>query len=103
MNLAFANILARDETITLTEKMSGTTFKAQKIIAESILTETPELINTIISNPELRKYGETCSGSTAWNFLQMCWPKLRAPAMYCFSMTILDGFDHSPTTSTGYR
>ncbi len=35
-------ILARDETITLTEKMSGTTFKAQKIIAESILTETPE-------------------------------------------------------------
>jgi prephenate dehydrogenase len=38
--------------------MSGTTFKAQKIIAESILTETPELINTIISNPELRKYGE---------------------------------------------
>ncbi|SVB05764.1 uncharacterized protein METZ01_LOCUS158618 [marine metagenome] len=58
MNLAFANILARDETITLTEKMSGTTFKAQKIIAESILTETPELINTIISNPELRKYGE---------------------------------------------
>ena len=58
MNLAFANILARDETITLTEKMSGTTFKAQRIIAESILTETPELINTIISNPELRKYGE---------------------------------------------
>tara|TARA_B100000809_G_scaffold106622_1_gene105105 strand:- start:1490 stop:2344 length:855 start_codon:yes stop_codon:yes gene_type:complete len=58
MNLAFANILARDETIILTEKMSGTTFKAQKIIAESILTETPELINTIISNPELRKYGE---------------------------------------------
>ena len=38
--------------------MSGTTFKAQKIITESILTESPELIETIISNPEVRKYGE---------------------------------------------
>jgi len=58
INVVFANILAKDDKISLTEKMSGTTFKAQKIIAESILTETPELINTIISNPELRKYGE---------------------------------------------
>ena len=58
MNLAFANILARDETITLTEKMSGTTFKAQKIISESILSESPELIETIISNPEVRRFGE---------------------------------------------
>ena len=38
--------------------MSGSTFKAQKIITESILTESPELIETIISNPELRRYGE---------------------------------------------
>ena len=38
--------------------MSGTTFKAQKIITESILTESPELIETIISNPEVRKFGE---------------------------------------------
>ena len=42
----------------LTEKMAGSTFKAQKIITESILAESPELIETIISNPELRRYGE---------------------------------------------
>ena len=58
INIAFANILANDEQTSLTEKMSGTTFIAQKIIAESILTESPELIETIISNPEVRKFGE---------------------------------------------
>ena len=58
VNIAFANILAKDEKISLTEKMSGTTFKIQKIVTESILTESPELIETIISNPEMRKYGE---------------------------------------------
>ena len=58
INIAFANILAKDEKILLTEKMAGTTFKAQKIIAESILTESPELIETIISNPEIRKVAE---------------------------------------------
>jgi prephenate dehydrogenase len=58
INIAFANILAKDEKISLTEKMSGTTFKAQKIIAESILTESAELIETIVSNPEVRKSGE---------------------------------------------
>ena len=42
----------------LTDKMSGNTFKAQRIIAESILSESPELIETIISNPEVRKFGE---------------------------------------------
>ena len=58
INILFANILAKDEKILLTEKMAGTTFKAQKIITESILTESPELIETIISNPEVRRYGE---------------------------------------------
>ena len=58
INIVFANILAKDDKILLTEKMSGSTFKAQKIITESILTESPELIETIISNPELRRYGE---------------------------------------------
>jgi len=52
VNIAFANILAKDDKISLTEKMSGSTFKAQKIISESILTESAELIETIISNPE---------------------------------------------------
>jgi len=58
INIAFANILAKDETISLTEKMAGTTFKAQRIIAESILTESAELIETIVSNPEVRRSGE---------------------------------------------
>ena len=58
INIAFANILAKDDQISLTEKMAGTTFKAQRIIAESILTESAELIETIVSNPEVRKYGE---------------------------------------------
>jgi prephenate dehydrogenase len=58
INIAFANILAKDEKISLTEKMSGTTFKVQKILTESILTESPELIETIISNPEIRRVAE---------------------------------------------
>ena len=58
INIAFANILAKDDKMSLTEKMAGTTFKAQKILAESIMTESPELIETIISNPEIRKVAE---------------------------------------------
>jgi prephenate dehydrogenase len=58
INLAFANILSKDDKISLTEKMSGTTFKAQKILTESIMTESPELIETIISNPEIRRIAE---------------------------------------------
>jgi prephenate dehydrogenase len=58
INIAFANILAKDDKILLTEKMAGTTFKAQKILAESIMAESPELIETIISNPEIRKVAE---------------------------------------------
>ena len=50
LNLVFANIISKDEKIALTEKMSGTTFKVQKILAESIMTESPELIETIIAN-----------------------------------------------------
>jgi len=38
--------------------MAGTTFKAQKIISESILTASPELIETIISNPEESRFAE---------------------------------------------
>jgi len=50
--------LLKDEKISLTEKMSGATFKVQKIVSESILTESAELIETIISNPEVRRFGE---------------------------------------------
>lgn len=58
VNLVFASIISKDEKITLTEKMSGTTFTAQKILSESIMTESPELIETIISNPEIRRSAE---------------------------------------------
>lgn len=58
LNLAFANIISKDEKILLTDKMSGTTFRVQKILAESIMTESPELIETIISNPEIRRIAE---------------------------------------------
>ena len=57
-NLVFANVISKDEKVSLTEKMSGSTFKTQKILAESIMTESPELIETIISNPELRRFAE---------------------------------------------
>jgi prephenate dehydrogenase len=58
VNLAFANILSKDDKVLLTERMSGTTFKVQKILAESIMTESADLIETIISNPEIRKSAE---------------------------------------------
>jgi len=58
MNLVFANIISKDEKINLTEKMSGTTFRVQKTLAESIMTESPELIETIIANPEIRRGAE---------------------------------------------
>ncbi len=58
VNLVFASIVSKDEKNVLTEKMSGSTFKIQKILAESIMTESPELIETIISNPEIRRPGE---------------------------------------------
>lgn len=58
VNLGLANILAKEENFALVEKMAGTTFKAQKLLTAGIMTESPELIETIISNPEIRKYAE---------------------------------------------
>ncbi len=58
LNLVFANIISKDEKVLLTEKMSGTTFRVQKTLAESIMTESPELIETIIANPEIRRIAE---------------------------------------------
>jgi len=58
MNLVFAKIISKDEKMILTEKMSGTTFRVQKTLAESIMTESPELIETIIANPEIRRFAE---------------------------------------------
>ena len=58
LNLVFASIISKDEKALLTEKMSGTTFRVQKTLSESIMTESPELIETIISNPEIRRAAE---------------------------------------------
>ena len=58
INVVFAKIISKDEKTMLTEKMSGTTFRVQKTLAESIMTESPELIETIIANPEIRRYAE---------------------------------------------
>jgi len=58
VNLVFANIISKDDKMNLTEKMSGTTFRVQKILAESIMAEAPELIETIIANPEIRRVAE---------------------------------------------
>src|SRR4030065_2627067 len=58
MNLVFANIISKDEKMSLTEKMSGTTFRVQKILAESIMTESTELIKSKTANPETRRVPE---------------------------------------------
>ena len=58
VNLVFANVISKDEKVHLTEKMAGTTYKAQKILAENIMSESPELIETIIANPEIRRSAE---------------------------------------------
>ncbi|MEK0319153.1 MAG: prephenate dehydrogenase/arogenate dehydrogenase family protein [Nitrosopumilus sp.] len=58
VNLVFAKIISKDEKMMLTEKMSGATFRVQKTLAESIMTESPELIETIIANPEIRRVAE---------------------------------------------
>jgi len=58
VNLTLANILSKEENFTLVEKMAGTTFKAQKILTAAIMTESAELLETIISNPEIRRYAE---------------------------------------------
>ena len=58
INLVFASIISKDEKVVLTEKMSGMTFKVQKVLAESIMTESSDLIETIIANPEIRRPAE---------------------------------------------
>src|SRR6266852_2437060 len=58
VNLTLANILSKEENFTLIEKMAGTTFRAQKILTAGIMTESAELLETIISNPEIRRYAE---------------------------------------------
>lgn len=58
INLCFASVISKDSRSQLTEKMSGPTFKVQKTLSEGIMSESPELIEIIISNPEMRKHAE---------------------------------------------
>lgn len=58
VNIAFASIVSKDEKPSLTYKMSSGTFRIQKSLSDSIMSETPELIDTIISNPQLRRIAE---------------------------------------------
>jgi prephenate dehydrogenase len=55
-NIVFANLLSKEEFPYL-EKISGTSFRVQLLLIESILTDDPELIVSIISeNLRVRKY-----------------------------------------------
>lgn len=58
INLCFANVISNDARAQLTEKMSGPTFKIQKVLAESIMSESPDLIESIISNSDMRRHAE---------------------------------------------
>ncbi len=58
VNVIFCSIVSKDDKTSLTEKMSGGTFRAQKILAESIMTQSPDLIETIVSNPEIRRFAD---------------------------------------------
>ncbi len=59
LSLCFAHLILKEEDYSFLEKISGTTFTVQKNLMESIMTESPELIQTLISNPELNKTVET--------------------------------------------
>lgn len=58
INLCFASVISKDGRSKLTDKMSGPTYKVQKVLAEGIMFESPELIETIISNPDMRRHAE---------------------------------------------
>ncbi len=58
VNMVFASIISKDVSASLTAKMSGTTFRTQKILSESIMTSSPELIETIVANQDIRRFAE---------------------------------------------
>lgn len=58
LNMVFSSIISKDEKPSLTYKMSSSTFRIQKALSDSIMSETPDLIETIISNPQLRRTAE---------------------------------------------
>ena len=58
INLCFASVVSKDGRSQLTEKMSGPTYRVQRMLAEGIMSESPDLIETIISNPDMRRHAE---------------------------------------------
>jgi len=56
VNIVFAKVMA-SENVSVLKQVSGTTFELQSLIVESILTNEPDLIVTLIQeNPFARKY-----------------------------------------------
>lgn len=58
INLCFASVTSKTSRSQLTEKMSSPTYKIQRTLAEGIMSESPDLIETIISNPDMRRHAE---------------------------------------------
>ena len=58
INLCFASVTSKTSRSQLTEKMSGPTYKIQRTLAEGIMSESPDLVETIISNPDMRRHAE---------------------------------------------
>ena len=58
INLCFASVVSKDGRSQLTEKMSGPTYRIQRILAEGIMSESPDLIETTIANPDMRRHAE---------------------------------------------
>ncbi len=58
INMVYSSIISKDEKPSLTYKMSSSTFRIQKMLSDSIMSDTPDLIETIISNPQLRRTAE---------------------------------------------
>lgn len=55
-NVAFAGMLAREKLVTL-KQVGGTTFGVQSMLAESVMTDEPELISALIrDNPYSAAY-----------------------------------------------
>ena len=55
-NIVFAKVMA-SENVSVLKQVSGTTFELQSLIVESILTNEPDLIVTLIQeNPYAKKY-----------------------------------------------
>lgn len=58
INLAFCSVISKDDKSSLTERMSGSTFRIQKVLAEGVMTQSPELIETIVTNPEIHRFAD---------------------------------------------